>query len=211
MEQFKIISYKGIDITVGNFGTIIINGKKPSIYKSKDGYLVFQIKNSNGKKTTVQVHRLVAMAFVSNDDPENKVEVNHKDFNRANPKYDNLEWMTHADNVAYSKEEGHYKGKFGDRNPNYGNHKLSEFYKDNPDIALEKQSRKGATNGMSKKVKLYVDDIFIKTFDYIGELAQYILDNYNVKSNVDAIRGGLRRAYNSNRAYRNRYRYEYCD
>lgn len=206
MEEFKIINYKDINFTVGNYGTIIIDGFKPAIYKSPDGYLIFSYN-----RTTFRVHRLVAMAFVPNDDPENKTEVNHKDFDRANPKYDNLEWMTHAENIAYSKEQGHYKGKSGENNPNYGNHKLSEIYRNNPELALEKQSRKGAINGRAKKVKLYVDDIFIKTFDYIGELVQYLIDKYDLKSSAGAIMGGLRNAYNNNRAYKNRYRYEFCD
>lgn len=46
------------------------------------------------------VHRLVAMAFISN--PENKPEINHKDHNRNNNKSSNLEWVTDAENTQYS-------------------------------------------------------------------------------------------------------------
>ena len=41
------------------------------------------------------------------NDPENKVEVNHKDFNRMNPRFDNLEWTTHKENIDYSINENY--------------------------------------------------------------------------------------------------------
>ena len=36
------------------------------------------------------MHILVAIAFIPN--PDNLPEINHKDYDRANPKADNLEW-----------------------------------------------------------------------------------------------------------------------
>ena len=48
------------------------------------------------------VHRLVAIAFVDNDDPQNKTIVNHIDGNKSNNNADNLEWVTQAGNVAHA-------------------------------------------------------------------------------------------------------------
>lgn len=45
-------------------------------------------------------HRLVAMAFLP--EPENpKMEINHKDGNKLNNHWTNLEWVTHKDNIMH--------------------------------------------------------------------------------------------------------------
>ena len=54
----------------------------------------------DGKVTTVHVHRLVLMAFT--DPSEWDEEVNHLNYNPSDNRLDNLEWLTHADNVRYS-------------------------------------------------------------------------------------------------------------
>lgn len=46
-------------------------------------------------------------------------EVNHKDFNRKNNNYDNLEWVTHKENIRYSvnnNSEIWNKSKQGEQN-----------------------------------------------------------------------------------------------
>lgn len=55
----------------------------------------------DGKKINIQLHRLVAEYFLPN--PDNLPAVNHKDENKSNNTYDNLEWCTVAYNNAYSK------------------------------------------------------------------------------------------------------------
>lgn len=47
------------------------------------------------------VHRIVAQAFVENDDPVHKREVNHKDENKENNEATNLEWCTRRYNCNY--------------------------------------------------------------------------------------------------------------
>ena len=87
---------------VSNFGKIQ-NIKTQKILKpghTKNGYCAVELTNNNGGKS-VYVHRLVAQAFVVNVD--NKPEVNHKDENKDNNSAWNLEWVTHAENIRYSK------------------------------------------------------------------------------------------------------------
>jgi hypothetical protein len=69
---------------------------KPSI--NKKGYeVVYPSSNgTEGYKTSVMVHRLVAEAFILN--PDNKPQVNHKDTDKRNNNVDNLEWVTNLEN-----------------------------------------------------------------------------------------------------------------
>lgn len=72
------------------------------------GYLQISLCLESERKL-VSLHRVMAEAFVPN--PENKPEVNHKDTNKLNNTIQNFEWMTHAENMAHSLENGrHVKG-----------------------------------------------------------------------------------------------------
>ena len=52
------------------------------------------------------VHRLVALAWLTNDDYVNKSVVNHKDGNKQNYHADNLEWCTAVENLDHAKDTG---------------------------------------------------------------------------------------------------------
>ncbi len=60
-------------------------------------------KNGKGKKFFV--HRLVALAFIPNQNPEAN-SVNHKNGNKSDNSVDNLEWVTHRQNVDHAVETG---------------------------------------------------------------------------------------------------------
>jgi len=64
----------------------------------KSGYCNIALTN-NATKKTCKVHRLVALAFIEN--PENKLDVNHKDKNKLNNHITNLEWMTRTENNVH--------------------------------------------------------------------------------------------------------------
>lgn len=66
----------------------------------------------DGIEERLSIHRLVAEAFVDNDDPLNHSVINHKDRNTLNNRADNLEWC----DQQYNTEYGHNKrvGQFKD-------------------------------------------------------------------------------------------------
>lgn len=78
-----------------HFGTM----KRLKSYASAHGYKKFSRMVGNVKKR-IYVHRAVWIAF-NGDIPEG-MEINHKDRRRDNNALDNLELLTHAENVRYS-------------------------------------------------------------------------------------------------------------
>lgn len=61
-------------------------------------YMVYLSKN--GVARTRGVGRLVALAFIPN--PNNYSHCHHKDFNVKNNRVENLEWLTHKENMLKS-------------------------------------------------------------------------------------------------------------
>ena len=68
--------------------------------KTKKGYMYVGLMQGHNAKP-VGVHKLVAMAFIENDDPINKTQVNHKDENKENNCVWNLEWCSPKYNCNY--------------------------------------------------------------------------------------------------------------
>lgn len=59
----------------------------------KDGYLRVTLSKS-GKQKRCGIHRLVAYAFIPNDNPTEKTEVNHLNEIKTDNRVENLEWVT---------------------------------------------------------------------------------------------------------------------
>jgi len=91
---------------------VVSNGKgmyilKGRILKQSDngtGYLYVSFR-VNGKHVHRYVHRLVIQTFIPN--PKHFPEVNHIDCDPTNNCIDNLEWVSHQENVAYRDKLGH--------------------------------------------------------------------------------------------------------
>lgn len=104
VEMWAAVEEAGFEglYEVSNLGRVrkTKTGKLMKQYSNGCGYLKVDFMN-DGKKVKLYVHRLVAKAFVSNDDPTTKTYCNHLDENPLNNRADNLEWITLKDNLNY--------------------------------------------------------------------------------------------------------------
>ncbi|KAA6374401.1 MAG: hypothetical protein EZS28_030071, partial [Streblomastix strix] len=71
----------------------IADGFMPSISRSTDGYM----QVSMGKHL-YGIHRLVALQFIPNDDPEHKIQVDHVSRIKTDNQLGNLRWVTPSQN-----------------------------------------------------------------------------------------------------------------
>ena len=104
-------------IEVSTLGRVrSLKGCYYAITPGKDGYLrvCFRV---NGKVVSKLVHRLVAETFLPN--PENSLQVNHKDCDRTNNNVDNLNWCTRQDNIAYRDKLRHTARNNAPKSPVY--------------------------------------------------------------------------------------------
>lgn len=115
-DNYKIANYYGLNYKIYDDGTIV--GPKRGIVKQRknsDGYMECTLGSLENRHARVKVHRIIAEQFVPN--PLNLPEVNHIDYDRKNNNANNLEWITHQDNIKHSAKVGHYKNsKTGENN-----------------------------------------------------------------------------------------------
>ena len=62
--------------------------------------------NDEGKRKTSRSNRIVALVFVYNDCPKEKIEANHKDGVKTNNYATNLEWATPSENQKHAYDNG---------------------------------------------------------------------------------------------------------
>ena len=111
---FKPIpNFEGIYWITKSGNVINADGMALKPYDNGYGYLMVDLKR-NGKRKHARIHRLVAEAFIPN--PYNLPEVNHKDENKHNNSFKNLEWCTNLENMRHSIETGLRTVK-GENNP----------------------------------------------------------------------------------------------
>lgn len=127
------------------------------------GYKRIQLTNDDGEKVTINVHRLVAMAFIPKID--GKPFVNHKDGNKSNNKVENLEWCTNQENIIHAINTGLRKTKLGKVRPKKEKLSKEALHKLQVD-ALDKYRNKAVEKSkqmFSKKINQYdLNGNFIK-------------------------------------------------
>ena len=82
------------------------------------GYLMVSLYR-DGKRTDRYIHRLVAKAFLGDAPPG--CEVNHRNGNKTDNRVENLEWVTHAENLNHAHDT---LGKEIPRGEAHGNARL---------------------------------------------------------------------------------------
>lgn len=108
MELWKEIKgFEGV-YSVSNYGRI------KSFKKSKEGFILSNVNKNGGYLSIVlskgenikytRCHRLVAEYFLQKI--EGKTQVNHKDFDKQNNHYLNLEWVTPKENIKHLIDSG---------------------------------------------------------------------------------------------------------
>ena len=81
--------------------------------EDKDGYLKVGL-SKDGKKSRFFVHRIIATSFIKN--PSELPVVNHIDGDKQNNQIENLEWVTHSENVLHAFKTGLKKPHNGGTN-----------------------------------------------------------------------------------------------
>lgn len=103
----------GIDgvYQISNFGRVkslsrvkVENRRELILKNGNNGKYLYVHFYKNKKQTNFSIHRLVAMAFVPN--PKKLKEVNHKDGNKLNNNFENLEWCDRKDNEKHASLNG---------------------------------------------------------------------------------------------------------
>jgi len=78
-----------------------ISNKSMKTYKDPKGYDIVYLKDSNNKKITCKISRLVGFAYLKNFDENFKYEINHINGDKNNNDYKNLEWCNRQENVQH--------------------------------------------------------------------------------------------------------------
>ena len=81
----------------------------------KKRYCNYTIRLINGKKDNTSVHKLVAETFLKlsfhikqSQNPNETLEIDHKNRNKKDNRLVNLEWVTHSENVKRAYKEGNF-------------------------------------------------------------------------------------------------------
>lgn len=89
-------------------GLRTIKGKKLKTRLNNDGYIDVRLTKEKKTKTTF-IHILLAKAFIPKKDE--KLEVNHINGIKTDNRLENLEWVTHSQNMFHAHKIGLFKSK----------------------------------------------------------------------------------------------------
>jgi len=100
-EEKYLVSSHGRIMSIGTYNTCK-KGKLINLHKKHGRNSYMQVRLfDRGKSRTIEVHTLVAKAFIPN--PNNLPMVNHIDEDKTNNYVENLEWCNNVYNIRYSR------------------------------------------------------------------------------------------------------------
>lgn len=117
----NVKGYSGLkNYQINEFGDVknAITGKILKGAINNVGYRYVYLVGDYSKPRWYFVHHLVAATFL-NPKPEGNYEIQHKDHDKINNHFSNLEWVTHAENVRESFRNGR-KVLRGHEHPHFG-------------------------------------------------------------------------------------------
>lgn len=99
---------------LGSVYRVYVKDDKEDLYPmrpfiTRDGYVEYVLTDINKTKWHIQGQRIVAYLFIPK--PDGKDYVNHKDLNRQNNKVENLEWVSHSENIKHSYDNNPFRGR----------------------------------------------------------------------------------------------------
>ena len=100
-EQWSDISnFPGYKVST--FGRLMTKFGKISQHKSRtNGYVHTTLIDKNGLPKTAYLHVLIALIFIPNSNPDQKIQVNHINAVRDDNRVVNLEWTTRKENCRH--------------------------------------------------------------------------------------------------------------
>ena len=112
-REWQSLIYEDFDLSdrflISNDG-LLFSLKTNKILKqhiNKQGYYVYATSlGKRGKYKLIKIHRAVAFMFVGGY--KKGLVVNHKDGNKTNNLYTNLEWVTHKENTQHALNHNLY-------------------------------------------------------------------------------------------------------
>jgi len=112
-EDFYKISNKGVIVRKPRIRKFNGGGSElmPERVLSSNGvygYKGYGLKDKNNKIKSMKEHRLLAIHFIPNKNPEHYNVVNHIDGDTYNNNLSNLEWCTQKENVLHAKSREKY-------------------------------------------------------------------------------------------------------
>ena len=106
-ENGDILSLARVDTYI-NQGTLVKRNRSEKMLThkvSRTGYATYHLRDATRDiESWPSAHRLVAIAFIPNID--NKPYINHKDGDKLNNHYSNLEWCTAQENTQHAYDNG---------------------------------------------------------------------------------------------------------
>lgn len=152
---------RSLDRKVWNY---IKPGRILKTHNNGHGYYNVSLHNKDKIEKHAYIHILVAKAFIPN--PNNYTEVNHKDFDKTNNCVDNLEWVSHHQNILHYRKSKRQKIANKKRNA-YLSNKTYKFIYENKEIILSLYDEGYSITEIAKKTKTGKDTIssILKIFD----------------------------------------------